>query len=349
MARTRVSFASCNLYNLNRPGLPIYRDRDGWDEAAYERKVDWTAAQVRRLGADVWGFQELWHQVALADVFDAAGLAGDYRLLTPTVQQAGQRVRALRVDHGEPGHDDPTGDLAPGRGAVVAVQLEQGVRIDQPAPLHRPADPVQSIPVRGPQDGDGGVEPDGALGGRGQIDEGQPAPGPLDRGLEMAALPGELVPQDEGMGEQGRGEDVRGMERDLPGLGPAGDVVPIQRVLALQKVEGAASQVRVAGDGGGGEDRNQFARPVAVGMRLEVGAPVVQLAGLGGVVEPPGGPEGCGLETGIGQHAPEMPVQASRPVQGRRQGLAVPLPGWRASPSSSIRRRRSMTSGWASV
>ena len=106
MARTRVSFASCNLYNLNRPGLPIYRDRDGWDEAIYQRKVDWTAAQVRRLGADVWGFQELWHQVALADVFDAAGLAGDYRLLTPPVQQGGRIVCAGAV-RGDLLRDEP--------------------------------------------------------------------------------------------------------------------------------------------------------------------------------------------------------------------------------------------------
>ena len=30
MTTTRVSFATCNLYNLNRPGQPIYRDSDGW-------------------------------------------------------------------------------------------------------------------------------------------------------------------------------------------------------------------------------------------------------------------------------------------------------------------------------
>ena len=34
-ARTRISFASCNLYNINLPGLRIYTDSKGWDEAAY--------------------------------------------------------------------------------------------------------------------------------------------------------------------------------------------------------------------------------------------------------------------------------------------------------------------------
>lgn len=56
MARTRFSVATCNLFNLNRPGLPMYRDPDGWDQAAYDRKIQWLAAQIRRIDADVWGF-----------------------------------------------------------------------------------------------------------------------------------------------------------------------------------------------------------------------------------------------------------------------------------------------------
>jgi len=35
MARTRFSVATCNLYKLNRPGLPMYRDPDGWGQEAY--------------------------------------------------------------------------------------------------------------------------------------------------------------------------------------------------------------------------------------------------------------------------------------------------------------------------
>jgi len=131
MARTRFSVATCNLFNLNRPGLPMYRDPDGWDQAAYDRKIEWTAAQIRRIDADVWGFQELWHQDALADLIAAARLDEEYRLLTPPVQQGGRIIcaAAVRADllQGDPewieafperfvlegGGDDPqTGDIA---------------------------------------------------------------------------------------------------------------------------------------------------------------------------------------------------------------------------------------------
>lgn len=97
MARTRISFATCNLFNLNRPGLRIYRDADGWDQAAYDRKVAWTSDVVTRLGADVWGFQELWHKDALNDVFDAATLEEPYAKLAPPEQDGGGIVCAGAV------------------------------------------------------------------------------------------------------------------------------------------------------------------------------------------------------------------------------------------------------------
>jgi endonuclease/exonuclease/phosphatase family metal-dependent hydrolase len=83
MARTQVSFATCNLYNLNRPGLRLYRDQDGWSQDEYDKKIAWTARALNTMRADVWGFQELWHADALADVFAAAGLDGGYTLLVP--------------------------------------------------------------------------------------------------------------------------------------------------------------------------------------------------------------------------------------------------------------------------
>ena len=131
MARTRFSVATCNLYNLNRPGLPMYRDPDGWSREAYDHKIEWTAAQMRRVDADVWGFQELWHQDALSDLVNAARLDEEYQLLTPPVQQGGRIIcaAAVRADllQNEPewiesfpehfvlegGGDDPqTGDIA---------------------------------------------------------------------------------------------------------------------------------------------------------------------------------------------------------------------------------------------
>ncbi|MBN2411221.1 endonuclease/exonuclease/phosphatase family protein [candidate division KSB1 bacterium] len=83
MPRTKISFATCNLYNMNIPGQPIYTDQDGWDEDAYKKKVDWTASVISTLSADVWGFQELWHKTSLNDIFVKAKLTDDYKLLIP--------------------------------------------------------------------------------------------------------------------------------------------------------------------------------------------------------------------------------------------------------------------------
>ena len=59
MAATKLSFATFNLFNLNRPGLRMYRDNDGWSDAEYARKISWTAGTLADGNADVWGFQEL--------------------------------------------------------------------------------------------------------------------------------------------------------------------------------------------------------------------------------------------------------------------------------------------------
>src|SRR5210317_48093 len=97
MARTRISFATCNLFNLNRPGLPIYRDSDGWDLNAYNKRVNWTGSIIKDQPADVWGFQELWHQKALQDVFSASGTLQDYDLLVPPGHEGGHIVCAGAV------------------------------------------------------------------------------------------------------------------------------------------------------------------------------------------------------------------------------------------------------------
>jgi predicted extracellular nuclease len=83
MAMTRLSIGTFNLYNLNRPGLAIYTDADGWSQAEYDRKIDWTARNIATLRPDILGFQELWHAGALQDALAASGLAADYDLLVP--------------------------------------------------------------------------------------------------------------------------------------------------------------------------------------------------------------------------------------------------------------------------
>ena len=83
MARTQVSFATCNLYNINLPGLKMYRDTEGWSDEEFALKVQWMSSLIDQVNADIWGFQELWHYQALERVFESAGLSDNYRLLAP--------------------------------------------------------------------------------------------------------------------------------------------------------------------------------------------------------------------------------------------------------------------------
>lgn len=78
-------FATFNLYNLAEPGRSM-RPKDGggysaWTESEYAKKADWTAAMLKRIDADVIGFQECWSLQALSDVFKRAGLEGAYHLI----------------------------------------------------------------------------------------------------------------------------------------------------------------------------------------------------------------------------------------------------------------------------
>ncbi len=83
MARTKVSFATCNLFNLNEPGQRMYRDANGWSQAEYDKKIEWTSRNLAELNADVYGFQELWNAQSLDRVFSEAGLANSHTLLVP--------------------------------------------------------------------------------------------------------------------------------------------------------------------------------------------------------------------------------------------------------------------------
>jgi predicted extracellular nuclease len=78
-----LSIGTFNLLNLNRPGLPVYSDRDGWSEEEYARKIAWTARIVGQRRPDVFGFQELWHADALTEALAASDAAGDYDTVVP--------------------------------------------------------------------------------------------------------------------------------------------------------------------------------------------------------------------------------------------------------------------------
>lgn len=83
MARKDISFASFNLLNLQLPGQPVYSDSDGWDADVYARKIEWSGRTLRRLAADVIGFQELWAAQALDEALAQAGLDATHTALVP--------------------------------------------------------------------------------------------------------------------------------------------------------------------------------------------------------------------------------------------------------------------------
>jgi endonuclease/exonuclease/phosphatase family metal-dependent hydrolase len=97
MAKKTVSFTSFNLFNLNEPGLPMYDDPDGWTQAAYDRKIAWTARMLTDMRADVFGFQELWHGQSLTNALAAAGLDQTHRALVPPGHAGGRVVCAAAV------------------------------------------------------------------------------------------------------------------------------------------------------------------------------------------------------------------------------------------------------------
>lgn len=96
-ARKQLSFATCNLFNINEPGLPMYRNTVGWTQEQYAAKIEWMGATLRSLDADVWGFQELWHRKSLTNVFKKAKLSSKYKLLAPTSHKGSKIICAGAV------------------------------------------------------------------------------------------------------------------------------------------------------------------------------------------------------------------------------------------------------------
>lgn len=68
--------ASCNVLNLALPSQVFYPNQEPYDEAQFERKVGWLGGMLARLGADVVGVQEVWHEAALKAAVERSGLQG---------------------------------------------------------------------------------------------------------------------------------------------------------------------------------------------------------------------------------------------------------------------------------
>ena len=98
----KFSVATFNLFNLNEPGLPMYKDTKGWSQEQYNLKIAWTARQIDLLNADVLAFQELWQAESLKSAFNHSSVAGEYQLLVPTGATGKKIICAAAVHHGIP-------------------------------------------------------------------------------------------------------------------------------------------------------------------------------------------------------------------------------------------------------
>lgn len=100
MPRTKLSLSTFNLYNLNQPGLRIYRDSDGWSSDEYQKKLQWSANQIAKTHSDVWAFQELWHKDSLSEVFKQSSVENEYQLLVPEGHTGQKIICAAAVKKG---------------------------------------------------------------------------------------------------------------------------------------------------------------------------------------------------------------------------------------------------------
>ena len=73
MSQSNIKVGTFNTYNLVLPGVIYYTNRK-YSQIDYDRKVTWLAEQLRRMDADVVGFQEVFNEAALQEVVSASGI-----------------------------------------------------------------------------------------------------------------------------------------------------------------------------------------------------------------------------------------------------------------------------------
>ncbi len=96
--RPTLTFATFNLYNLQIAGESMYHGQK-YTSRQYNDKIQWTAAMLKRLDADIIGFQELWHPDALSEAFETAGLEGEYSLVSKKFRNSIGTAMAVRNNH----------------------------------------------------------------------------------------------------------------------------------------------------------------------------------------------------------------------------------------------------------
>lgn len=67
------SLGTFNALNLVLPNVVFYND-ERYTQEEYDKKITWQSEQLRRMNADIVGFQEVFHQEALEHLASASGL-----------------------------------------------------------------------------------------------------------------------------------------------------------------------------------------------------------------------------------------------------------------------------------
>ena len=87
----QLKIGSFNVYNLVRVGVPYY-DKPPYSPEEFGEKADWIAGQLRRMDADIVGFQEVFHEDALVDVAGHSGRYDGGTVIAPGANGEGPRV-----------------------------------------------------------------------------------------------------------------------------------------------------------------------------------------------------------------------------------------------------------------
>ena len=98
MPRPQLKIATFNLYNLQIPAKTMYHGNT-YTQEEYDAKIEWTADLLKKLDADIIGFQELWHPNALKQAFKVAGLDNQYTIVAKLFPGSISNAIAVKKEH----------------------------------------------------------------------------------------------------------------------------------------------------------------------------------------------------------------------------------------------------------
>jgi endonuclease/exonuclease/phosphatase family metal-dependent hydrolase len=130
-AWSTLTVASCNLLNLALPGRKFYPNQEPFGEDEYRRKIGWLAGMFGRINADIFGFQEVWDEVALRAAVGASPLRGMQVLAPGAERGATGTPRVALATRLELVDSESVGEFLPAECAAVP-ELGEHRRFERP-------------------------------------------------------------------------------------------------------------------------------------------------------------------------------------------------------------------------